>query len=195
VKIENEIEIALPLARAWPLLLDVPAIAPCVPGAELTEVLGGNRYRGRAAIKIGPLLLEFAGEAELVEVNEAQHTARILARGDDTKKRGNASADVFIRLSALDPGRTRVAITTDLNLVGTIAQYGRASGLIRQIGQEVMNQFALNLGRLHPAGGDGGLAPSGQLEAQAVGAQVAGLSWIGLLLRALGNWLRNRGKP
>jgi carbon monoxide dehydrogenase subunit G len=194
LKIENQIEIPLPLEKAWPLLLDVPTIAPCVPGAELTEVLGDNRYRGRASIKIGPLLLEFAGEAELVEVDADQHTARILAKGDDTRKRGNATAEVFIKLSGIDAGRTGVAITTDLNLAGSIAQYGRASGLIRQIAQEVINQFALNLSRLHPQENFEETVIAGEPAARSAAAQASGMSWIALLLRALGNWLKDRGK-
>jgi uncharacterized protein len=194
VKIHNEIEVSLPLAKAWPLLLDVPTIAPCVPGAELTEVLGDNRYRGRASIKIGPLLLEFAGEAELVEVDDHQHTVRILAKGDDTKKRGNASADVFIRLSEIDPDRTGVAITTDLNLVGTIAQYGRASGLIRQIAQEVINQFAINLSRLHQPDGSEDANVDKAAAPNLLPATASEMSWIALLVRALQSWLKERRK-
>lgn len=194
MKIDNKIEIPLPLEKAWPLLLDVPRIAPCVPGAELTEILGENRYRGRASIKIGPLLLEFAGEAELVEVDASQHTARILAKGDDVKNRGNASADVFIRLSELDSGRTSVEIATDLNLVGTIAQYGRASGLVRQIAQEVINQFARNLSQLQASSGSSATPHGEALAVESASPPVIGMSWIALLLRAVRNWLTDRKK-
>lgn len=193
MKINNEFELPLPLDEAWPLLLDVPAIAPCVPGAELTEVLGDNSYRGRASIKVGPLMLNFAGEAQLTEIDPVNHSVRILAKGTDTKKRGNASATVLIELNEIEPNKTRVSIETDLNLAGSIAQYGRASGLLKQIAQELINQFAGNLSTLRPQDGREGGASADGLVSVASPDSAQAMSGIDLLWRASKAWLKDRG--
>ena len=144
MQIETSFTVPVPPEQAWPLLLDVPRIAPCLPGAELTETLGERRYRGRATVKVGPVQLAFAGEAEIVSIDEAARTARVVAKGADTRGRGNASASVAFML-APDGGGTRVDVRTDLQLVGAVAQYGRAAGLLKEIANQLVKQFSDNL--------------------------------------------------
>ncbi len=191
MKINNDFELPFSIAEAWLLLLDVPTIAPCVPGARLTEVLGDNSYRGIASIKVGPLLLEFAGEAQLTEIDTDNHSARILAKGVDTKKRGNASATVLIKLVELQANRTKVDIETDLNLAGSIAQYGRASGLLKQIAQQVINQFADNLSRLGSST-DGGAQGAGSIATGQSSDAPQAMSGVDLLWQASKSWLKDR---
>lgn len=144
MQFENSFEVPLPPAEAWKVLLDVPRIAPCLPGAELTETLGPDKYKGRAGVKIGPVNLFFAGEAEIVEKDEAARKARIKGKGNDTKGRGQAAATVDFALVEAGAG-TRVDVTTDLNMTGMVAQYGRASGLMKEIAGAILAQFADNL--------------------------------------------------
>ncbi len=136
--------VPMPPEQAWPLLLDVRRIAPCLPGAELTDVLGDNRYKGRAKVKVGPIELSFAGEAELRDIDNQAHTASVVARGAEGKGRGNASATVRFQLSP-DAAGTKVVAITDLQLVGAVAQYGRGAGLIKEIANQLTQQFARNL--------------------------------------------------
>ncbi len=144
MQFENSFEVPLPPAEAWKVLLDVPRIAPCLPGAELTETLGRDKYKGRAGVKIGPVNLFFAGEAEIVEKDEVARKARIKGKGNDTKGRGQAVATVDFALVEAGSG-TRVDVTTDLNMTGMVAQYGRASGLMKEIAGAILGQFAENL--------------------------------------------------
>lgn len=136
--------VPMPPAQAWPLLLDVRRIAPCLPGAELTDVLGENRYKGRARVKVGPIELSFAGEAELRDIDNEARTAVVVAKGAEGKGRGNASANVRFQLAPEGDG-TRVTAITDLQLVGAVAQYGRGAGLIKEIANQLTQQFARNL--------------------------------------------------
>jgi carbon monoxide dehydrogenase subunit G len=129
---------------AWQVLLDVPRIAPCMPGAELTEVVGEHSYKGNAKLRVGPVNLTFSGTAEITELDAAARTATVHAAGNDTKGRGAAEADVVFALVE-DGGQTRVDITTELNLTGSVAQYGRASGLIDAIAGQIISDFATNL--------------------------------------------------
>ncbi len=144
MQFENTFEVPLPPDEAWKVLLDVPRIAPCLPGAELTETLGPDKYKGRAGVKVGPVNLFFAGEAEIIERDDAAHTAKVKARGNDTKGRGQASAMVNFALKP-DGAGTRVEVVTDLNMTGAVAQYGRASGLMKEIAGAILSQFADNL--------------------------------------------------
>lgn len=144
MKIENSFTVALPPAETWRVLLDIPAIVPCMPGAELLGVDDERTYRGRVNVKLGPVAVAFQGKAQFVEVDEAAHLARVKASGAELKGRGNAAADVSFKL-APDAGGTRVEVTTDVNLAGAVAQYGRAQGVIAGVAQVLIDQFATNL--------------------------------------------------
>jgi uncharacterized protein len=144
MQFENTFDVPLPPEDAWKVLLDVPRIAPCLPGAELTETIGPDTYKGRAGVKVGPVHLYFAGEAQILNKNDVDHTADVKAKGNDTKGRGQASANVNFALRPEGTG-TRVVVKTDLNMTGAVAQYGRASGLMKEIAGAILKQFADNL--------------------------------------------------
>ncbi len=154
MKIEVSFSVPVPPQEAWTLLLDVPRIVPCLPGASLTQDLGDQRYKGQATVKVGPIQLTFAGEAQIVDQDPVAHTAKVQAKGADAKGRGSASATALFSLQAEEQGAraqgtqvqgTRVDVVTDLQLVGAVAQYGRAQGLIKEIATQIVNQFADNL--------------------------------------------------
>lgn len=144
MKIENSFTVALSPGETWRVLLDIPAIAPCMPGAELLGVEDDRTYRGKVNVKLGPVAVSFQGKAQFVEIDEAAHLARVKASGAELKGRGNAAADVSFKLTP-DAGGTRVHVTTDVNLAGAVAQYGRAQGVIAGVAQVLIDQFALNL--------------------------------------------------
>ncbi len=144
MKIDVSFSVPLPVQQAWPLLLDVPRIVPCLPGASLTADLGDNRYKGQATVKVGPVQLTFAGEAQITDIDTVAHKARVIAKGSDAKGRGSASATADFELVPDGEG-TIITVVTDLQLVGTVAQYGRAQGLIKEIANQIVEQFATNL--------------------------------------------------
>jgi carbon monoxide dehydrogenase subunit G len=146
MKIVNSFTVALPVAEAWTTLLDVPAIAPCMPGAELTEVEDERTYRGQVKVKLGPVAVSFQGRARLEEVDAAARTVRVKASGTETKGRGSAQADVTFRLQPDGTG-TRVDIASDVAIAGAVAQYGRAQGVIADVAQAIIDTFADNLRR------------------------------------------------
>ncbi len=150
----NSFQVPLPPDQAWNFLLDIRRIAPCMPGAELTEVVDERTYKGKVAVRLGPVALSFAGTAKFEELDHAAHTARVKAQGADVKGRGGASATVTFRLEPVPEG-SKVVIDTDLNLSGSVAQYGRASGMIQSVAAQLIDQFAANLraeiGRSHTA--------------------------------------------
>jgi len=144
MEINNSFEVPLPPKDAWKTLMDIPRIAPCMPGAELTGVLDKDTYNGKVSVRLGPVALTFAGQVKFTDVDEAGHKARVKAQGKDSKGRGGANANVDFRLEP-SPLGTRVLVKTDLTLSGAVAQYGRASGMIQDVAQQLIGQFADNL--------------------------------------------------
>jgi carbon monoxide dehydrogenase subunit G len=144
MEINNAFEVPLPPADAWNLLMDIPRIAPCMPGAELTGVVDKDTYNGKVSVKLGPVALTFAGQVKFTEMDEVSHSARVKAQGKDSKGRGGANANVDFRLEPVALG-TRVLVKTDLSLSGAVAQYGRASGMIQDVAQQLIGQFAAAL--------------------------------------------------
>jgi uncharacterized protein len=191
MQLENSFTVPAPPDVAWAILLDVPRIAPCMPGAELTETVGERTYKGNAKLRVGPVSLTFSGEAEITEIDEAARTATVKAKGNDTKGRGAAEARVVFKLVA-DGDASRVDITSEIDLTGSIAQYGRASGLIDAIAGQIISDFATNLeAEIGTAGGaasDG--APAETADAAPAPASDNAISGISLFFRALWSMIR-----
>jgi len=137
MKLEHDFEVGVELADAWPLLLDLERIAPCMPGAQLHEV-DGDEYRGIVKVKVGPITAQYRGAARVVEADEAARRVVLRAEGRDTRGQGNAAADIVATLS-VDGSRTRVHVDTDLNVTGKVAQFGR--GVMADVSAKLMDQF------------------------------------------------------
>ena len=189
--ISNSFDIPLPPDQAWPLLMDVPRIAPCLPGAELLEALPDNAYKGKVSVRLGPVSLAFAGTAKFEHIDAVARTARLKAQGADQNGRGSAAAKVVFALVAVDGG-TRVNVETDLNLSGAVAQYGRAAGMLQEVAQQIIGQFARNLQSVLQAeqlavpAVDGG---AGEQPAPVPPVAVTPIGGFGLIFRVLLNSL------
>jgi len=144
MEFDNSFEVPLPPAKAWKVLLDIERIAPCMPGAELTEIVDNTTYKGKIAVRLGPVALSFAGVVKFEAIDDANHTARISAQGSDAKGRGGANASAAFRLEPAGSG-SKVLVHTNLTLSGSIAQYGRGVGIIQATAAQIMNQFAKRL--------------------------------------------------
>ncbi|SEL86210.1 SRPBCC family protein [Rhodococcus maanshanensis] len=141
MKLENQFTVNAPIETAWDTLTDLDAVAPLLPGAQLTG-RDGDAYLGKMKVKVGPVTSEFSGRAALTETDRAAHRAVIEANGRDSRGAGNASATITARLVE-DGAATRVTVDTDMRVVGKLAQFG--SGVIAQVSEKMMNQFAASL--------------------------------------------------
>jgi uncharacterized protein len=144
MEFDNSFEVPLPPAKAWALLMDIPRIAPCMPGAELTEIVDPQNFKGRISVRLGPVALAFAGRVEFDGVDAVNHTARVKAQGSDAKGRGGANAAATFRIEPAGTG-SKVLIHSDLMLSGAVAQYGRGAGMIEATAGQIIGQFAQNL--------------------------------------------------
>jgi len=140
VEFDNTLEVPLPPGDAWKVLLDIRRIATCIPGAELTEVVDERTYKGQVAVRLGPVALSLVGQARLVEIDQANRRVRVKAQGSDPKGRGSTDSSIEFRLEPAGTG-TRVLIHSDVRLAGSIAQYGRGSGMIQSVASQLIGQF------------------------------------------------------
>ncbi|MCH1450244.1 MAG: SRPBCC family protein [Acidimicrobiales bacterium] len=138
MRIENDMHVSASMEEAWALLTDIPAIAPCLPGAKLIGQ-DGDTYEGTMKVKVGPIVAEYSGTATVVEMNETDRTVKLTASGRDKRGAGNASADIFAAMVEANGGTT-VSIATDLKVAGKVAQFGR--GAMADISKKLLGQFA-----------------------------------------------------
>src|ERR1700688_3666864 len=144
MEFDNSFDVPLAPAQAWKVLMDIPRIAPCMPGAELTEIVDPRNFKGKIAVRLGPVALAFAGRVELDEIDDKNLSARVRAQGSDAKGRGGANATATFHIEPAADG-ARVMIHTDLMLSGAVAQYGRGVGMIQATAAQIIGQFAGNL--------------------------------------------------
>jgi uncharacterized protein len=190
VEFDNSFEVPLAPAQAWPLLMDIRRIAPCMPGAELTEVVDDKTYKGKIAVRLGPVALAFAGLVKFEELDDVNHTARVKAQGSDAKGRGGANATASFRLEGV-PGGSKVLVHTDLALSGAVAQYGRGVGIVQATAAQIMNQFAANLRQQIAAQSPAAETPAAPPQ---TAKPISGLSLMAKVIwDAIRSWLRRMG--
>jgi carbon monoxide dehydrogenase subunit G len=195
VLIENEFTVTAPVEDLWAYLLDVERIAPCMPGAELTEIVDERTWKGKLNAKFGPVTMAFAGTVVMESRDDEAKRVVLKARGMEQKGKGAAEATVT---SWLEPGpgdgRTTVKMQAEIVLTGTAAQLSR--GLLPEISRKLTQQFADCLqasmqaeqvaaaaGAPAEAAGPAATAPARPAAAKPVGGIGLGLSAIWAIVR------------
>jgi len=140
--IKDQFEVVQPMDDVWTFFGDIPQVAACLPGANLTEEVGDDTYAGDVTVGLGPVKLDFAGQAKIKERDEAAKTIVVDASGADKKGRGQAVLALAAAL-APSPIGTRVAVSLDLQLSGAVAQYGR--GLVADVTAVLLGEFATSM--------------------------------------------------
>ena len=143
--ISNEFEVAQPVDKVWRFFENIPQVAACLPGTELTSDLGDDTYEGQVAVRMGPVKLQFAGKAHITERDDAAKRIVVDASGAEVRGRGQAAMVVAAQLSPSGRGGTTVAVSQDIQLSGAAAQYGR--GMISDVTAVLMRDFSANLMR------------------------------------------------
>jgi carbon monoxide dehydrogenase subunit G len=200
VKVAQRFTVARPLAEVWAFFGDVPAVARCMPGAELLEDKGDGLYAGKVKVRLGPFGANFEGEAR-VTADPAGHSGHVEGKGVD--KRGGSRTRMVMdyRLRPAGDG-TEVTVDADVSLAGAIAQVGR-TGLIQETASILVQDFARALeAQLAPAAATApgattaspnAVTPPAEPPAPAPAAKAGSREIRGgsLALRALWAWLRS----
>lgn len=138
--LEESFEVSAPPDRVWSYLIDPERVAPCLPGARLTEVRDEKTFLGEMTVKVGPVKASYQGEVELVETDEAERRVKMTGKGMEKSGGGSARMTMVSRITSLPDGGSRVVVESELEVAGKLAQFGR--GMIEQVGKQIFRQFA-----------------------------------------------------
>jgi uncharacterized protein len=140
MELHNDFEVPAPVDAVWAYMLDVERVAPCMPGAELTEVVDDRNWKGKVTVKVGPVSMSFLGTVTMKERDDAAKRVVLQADGRDARGKGAANATVTARMEPAGEG-TKVSIDADLTITGAAAQYARG-GMIQDISGRLTREFA-----------------------------------------------------
>ena len=143
--IENSFEVPGTPKQTLDLLLDAERVVPCMPGAELVEMVDDKNWRAKMRVRLGPVGMDFDNKIELTEIDEANGIVKMNVSGRDTRGKGGADGTVEARFAAIDTG-TRVEMTTDLRFSGQAAQLGRPN-VVQDVASKLVGDFANCLGQ------------------------------------------------
>jgi uncharacterized protein len=180
MQLENSFSVSAPADVVWALLVDVPEVVPCMPGAELVETLGDDRWRTKMSVKLGPVQLVFTGDVVREAADTDTRRVVLTTRAREARGRGGAHARIESSLVPAAAG-TEVTIVTDIALSGAAAQFGR--GVVADVARQLTERFGACLqSRLDAEPSTGSAPPAGK--------PVSGLA---LAFRALLRSLPRRG--
>src|SRR4051795_10266572 len=171
---EQSFEVDAPIDVVWAALIDIERVAPCLPGANITERADDGSYKGTFEVKLGPTTASYRGVLKIEEADESTHRAVLNARGTDKRGQGGAAATIVNTLTEVE-GRTRVHADTDFTITGRLARFGRG-GMIEDISNRLLREFAQCLQRELAAGAPApqGAAPAPAPAAAAIARDDAG---------------------
>ncbi len=139
MQIENSFAVKAEPDRVYEFLLDVNNVVSCVPGAELSEVVDPNTFKGKVRIKVGPVTVSYNGTATITSRDAGSRTATLEAEGRETTGSGTAQATTVMAVAA-DGDASKVTLTTDFTVVGRVAQFGR--GIMEDVSRHLVGQAA-----------------------------------------------------
>ena len=142
MQFENQFSVSAPIADVWAILLDVERVAPCLPGARVIERTGDDAYVVGMRVKVGPMTMEYKGNVEIVERDNAAHRAVLSGSGKEVRGQGAAEATAEMALRE-EGGATVAIIKTDVKLSGRMASMGQ--GVIADVSKKLVNTFSDNL--------------------------------------------------
>jgi len=140
VRLEQSFDVRAPVERVWETLVDVERVAPCLPGAEITEVGDDGTYRGTFSVRLGPTTAAYRGELSMEEMDEDARRVVMRASGQDKRGQGSAKASIVSTMRA-DGDVTHVDVETDFTITGRLARFGRG-GMIQDISNRLLGDFA-----------------------------------------------------
>jgi carbon monoxide dehydrogenase subunit G len=139
LRFENAFTVKARPEKVWAYLTDPYRVAPALPGAAITEKTGEGTWNGTITVKVGPVAAKYKGTVRFESMDPAARTATIVARGQDLSGRGGADMRMESRLSEKTPGETEVAMVSDVNVTGIMAQFGR--GLVQDVSNQMFQKF------------------------------------------------------
>jgi len=188
VKLDKKYPLQVGVEQAWAVLSDIRATAACMPGAQITEQVDDTHYKGTVKSKVGPAVMVFNGDIEVLGLDPAARQLQMLGKGAD-----KAGSSASMNLTAhVEPGEaagtaTLVGLAT-ITVSGKLAQFG--SRLLVPVSDAMLAQFADNFRAAAAAVPAPGTAPAAEMAAAAEAAPrpVKELNALALMWIVIKNW-------
>jgi len=142
LRIEKTFQVNEPIEKVWSFLSDPTKVAGCVPGAQITAKIDDRTYKGAISVKVGPSVTDYKGEVQILRLDPQNHEIEIQGKGQDVRGRGSASMTMTGKLTTVDGGATQVISTSEVNVVGILAQMG--SRVITEVSNIMFEKFSQN---------------------------------------------------
>lgn len=139
MQIEKSFVVKAPIAAVWEFLTDPVRVGRCLPGAAITDKIDDQTWAGTITVKVGPVTANYRGKMRFDRLDPAAHEADIAASGQETRGKGGADMRMKSRLTERTPGETEVVVTSDVNVMGVLAQFGR--GMIQDVSDLLFQKF------------------------------------------------------
>jgi carbon monoxide dehydrogenase subunit G len=139
LQIEKTFVVKAAPTAVWGFLTDPRRVAGCMPGAAITEQVDDRTYAGTITVKVGPVTASYKGKLHFEKLDAATGSAEILASGQEVRGKGGADMRLTSHLTARSPEATEVTTTSQVNVTGILAQFGR--GMIQDVGDQMFKQF------------------------------------------------------
>ena len=153
VDLEKQFELPGSSAQSWEFLQDIPAVASCMPGAEITEVVDKNNYKGKVTMKIGPAPMAFEGDIVVHNVDAQKREINLVGKGQDTKGTSSASMDLTAWIIDAESGKSALKGSAAVKMTGKAASMG--GRMMTQVADQILNQFGANFAEHIAAMGEG----------------------------------------
>lgn len=140
IKFQESFRVQASVDRVWRFLTDPHQVVICMPGAELVEVQDERTFRGNMKVRLGPIMVAYAGRIHLEELDEAAHRVRMVGEGRETGGAGSARMTMFSQVRPLPDGGAEVVVDAEVDLAGRVVQFGR--GMIEDVARQLFQEFA-----------------------------------------------------
>jgi hypothetical protein len=151
VTADKNFTINAPVDKVWELLSDPSRVVVCVPGAQLTEIVNDNNFKGKISVKIGPVTSKFNGEGRFEKLDAQAKEMVLQGAGKDTGGKGSASMTMTVNLKEVN-GATEVTSSIRLSITGKLAQFG--SRMIVAVNDKLIEQFVRKFREIAEGGGE-----------------------------------------
>lgn len=153
VDLEKEFELPGTTVQAWQFLQDIPGVASCMPGAEITDTIDEHNYKGKVKMKIGPAVMAFNGDIVISNIDAQKRELNLLGKGQDSKGTSSATMDLTAWIAETDAGKSALKGNASVTVTGKAASLG--GRMMMQVADQIMNQFGANFAEHVAAMGEG----------------------------------------
>lgn len=185
VTLDKQYPVAAGVDAAWAVLSNIPELATCMAGAQITEEIDATHFKGSVRVKVGPAVAAFAGTIEVLSLDPVARALKMIGKGAD-KGGSSASMELTAKLVPTDNGNSTLEGHAEVIVNGKFAQFG--GRMMTSVSDMILAQFAETFSQKAQVV-QGAAAPAGEAvpgaapAAPVVAKELNGLAIVWMLIR------------